>query len=104
MDARQAAEMQMLIRNNNEDLQDYMKGLETWEDEIRAKDSDLSRRKPILKEVVLLVVVWLLVVVVVFTCCVRSRGYFFAWTDSLYICCWYTLLQGVCMYISEAGY
>ena len=77
MDARQAAEMQMLIRNNNEDLQDYMKGLETWEDEIRAKDSDLSRRKPILKEVVLLVVVWLLVVVVVFTCCVRSRGYFF---------------------------
>lgn len=51
MDAGRAAMMQMQIKHNAEDLQDYLKGLESWEEEIKAKDSDLSKQKPILKEV-----------------------------------------------------
>ena len=51
MDAKQAALMQMRIRNNAGDLQDYLKGLDSWEEQIKKKDASLSRQKPILKEV-----------------------------------------------------
>ena len=51
MDASTAAAMQMQVRQNAEDLQDFMKGLESWEEEIKEKDQNLSRQKPILKEV-----------------------------------------------------
>lgn len=51
MDAGKAAAMQMQVRRNAEDLQDFMKGLESWEEEIKEKDQNLSRQKPILKEV-----------------------------------------------------
>lgn len=51
MDANQAALMQMRIRNNAGDLQDYLKGLDNWEEDMKKKDASLSKQKPILKEV-----------------------------------------------------
>ncbi len=51
MDVNQAALMQMHIKNNAEDMNEFMKGLESWEDEIKEKDHNLSKQKPILKEV-----------------------------------------------------
>ena len=44
--------MQLQLRHNAKDLQDYLRDLETWESEIKKKDDSLRRRKPILKEVV----------------------------------------------------
>lgn len=55
MDAKQAGLMQMRIRNNAGDLQDYLKGLEDWEEEMKKKDASLSKQKPILKQVLVLV-------------------------------------------------
>ena len=52
MDGSRAATMQLQLRHNAEDLQDYLRDLETWESEIKKKDDSLRRRKPILKEVV----------------------------------------------------
>ena len=46
--------MQLQLRQNAEDLQDYLRDLETWESEIKKKDDSLRRQKPILKEVILL--------------------------------------------------
>ena len=43
--------MQMQVKRNAEDLQNYLKDLDSWEDGIKKKDEGLSRRKPILKEV-----------------------------------------------------
>jgi 1,4-dihydroxy-2-naphthoate octaprenyltransferase len=51
MDAGQATAMQMQIRQNAADLEDFMKGLDSWEEEIKEKDKSLARQKPILKEV-----------------------------------------------------
>ena len=46
-----AGRMQTQLRNNNDELLDYLKGLESWEDEIRERDENLSKNKSILKEV-----------------------------------------------------
>ncbi len=46
--------MQMQIRNNASDLQDYLKDLETWETDVKKTDTSLSNQKSILKEVRLL--------------------------------------------------
>jgi len=43
--------MQMHVKRNADELQGYLKGLESWEEDIKKKDEGLSRRKPILKEV-----------------------------------------------------
>lgn len=43
--------MQMQIKNNASDLQDYLKGLESWEEDMKEKDAALSKHKSILKEV-----------------------------------------------------
>jgi len=43
--------LQLQLRHNTEELQDYLKGLESWEEEMKAKDRGLSKNKPILKEV-----------------------------------------------------
>ena len=51
MDAQQAGLMQMQLRYNAEDLQKYLQDLQDWEDEIKEKDRNLSKQKPILKEV-----------------------------------------------------
>lgn len=51
MDAQQASMLQLQLRHNTEELQDYLKGLESWEEEMKAKDRGLSKNKPILKEV-----------------------------------------------------
>ncbi len=51
MDAEKAALMQMQIRNNASDLQDYLKGLEAWETDVKTTDASLSNQKSILKEV-----------------------------------------------------
>ena len=51
MDAEQAGLMQMQLCHNAEDLQTYLKDLQDWEDEIKEKDRNLSKQKPILKEV-----------------------------------------------------
>ena len=51
MDPEKAGLMQMQIRNNASDLQDYLKGLEDWEADIKEKDAALSSHKSILKEV-----------------------------------------------------
>ena len=51
MDEKQAALMQMRIKQNADDLQDFMKDLESWEKDIKEKDANLTRKKPILKEV-----------------------------------------------------
>lgn len=45
--------MQLQLRQNAEDLHDYLRDLETWESEIKKKDDSLRRQKPILKEVIL---------------------------------------------------
>lgn len=44
-------QMQMQLRQNNEELLDYLKGLDSWEDEIKEKDQKLTKNKSILKEV-----------------------------------------------------
>ena len=43
--------MQMQLRNNAADLESYLKDLQSWENEIKEKDKNLSKQKPILKEV-----------------------------------------------------
>jgi 1,4-dihydroxy-2-naphthoate octaprenyltransferase len=64
MDAGQATAMQMQIRQNAADLEDFMKGLDSWEEEIKEKDKSLTKQKPILKEVCVYVTV----------CCSRLEG------------------------------
>ena len=54
MDGSRATAMQLQLRHNVEDLQDYLRDLETWESEIKKKDDSLRRQKPILKEVVMM--------------------------------------------------
>lgn len=51
MEPEKAALMQMQIKNNASDLQDYLKGLKSWETEVKEKDTALSSHKSILKEV-----------------------------------------------------
>ncbi len=51
MDEGQAARMQMQLRHNAEDLQSYLRELDSWEEEMRRKDESLRKEKPILKEV-----------------------------------------------------
>ena len=51
MDAQRTGLMQMQIRHNAEDLESYLKDLQSWEDEVKEKDRALSKQKPILKEV-----------------------------------------------------
>ena len=51
MNAQQAGLMQMQLRHNAEDLQGYLTDLQSWEEEIKEKDKNLSKQKPILKEV-----------------------------------------------------
>lgn len=51
MNAEQAGLMQMQLRHNADELQSYLKDLENWEEEIKEKDKNLSKQKPILKEV-----------------------------------------------------
>ena len=43
--------MQLQLRQNSEDLQSFLRDLDSWEEEIKEKDEGLKRRKPILKEV-----------------------------------------------------
>ena len=43
--------MQLRLRQNNDELQDYLRDLESWEEEIKSKDRDLSERRSILKDV-----------------------------------------------------
>ena len=52
MDSHPAG-LQMQLRQNNEELTDYLKGLDDWEEEMKEKDQSLSRNKSILKEVIL---------------------------------------------------
>ena len=54
MDGSRATAMQLQLRHNAEDLQDYLRDLETWESEIKKKDDSLRRQKPILKEVMVI--------------------------------------------------
>lgn len=51
MNAERAGMMQMQLRHNADELQSYLKDLQSWEDEIKEKDKNLSKQKPILKEV-----------------------------------------------------
>jgi hypothetical protein len=51
MNAERAGMMQMQLRHNADELQSYVKDLQSWEDEIKEKDKNLSKQKPILKEV-----------------------------------------------------
>ena len=46
-----AGPMQSQLRQNNEELLDYLKGLESWEEEMREKDQTLVKNRSILKEV-----------------------------------------------------
>ena len=43
--------MQTQLRHNSLELQEYLRGLESWEEEVKARDESLRRHKPILKEV-----------------------------------------------------
>jgi len=45
-----AALFQRTIKENNDDLQDFLDGMKSWEDEIKKKDELLSKQKPILKK------------------------------------------------------
>ena len=51
MNAERAGLMQMQLRHNADELQSYLKDLQSWEEEIKEKDKNLSKQKPILKEV-----------------------------------------------------
>jgi len=51
MDPQEAALMQMQIKHNATDLQDYLKGLDSWEADMKQKDAQLSAHTSILKEV-----------------------------------------------------
>ena len=46
------AGLQMQLRQNNEELTDYLKGLDDWEEEMKEKDQSLSKNKSILREVI----------------------------------------------------
>ena len=43
--------LQLQMRRNAEDLQDYLRDLGNWEDDIKKKDAMLRKQKPILKKV-----------------------------------------------------
>lgn len=43
--------LQLQMRRNAEDLQDYLRDLGNWEDDIKKKDAMLHKQKPILKKV-----------------------------------------------------
>lgn len=43
--------LQLQVRQNSEDLQDYLRELGNWEDEIKKKDAMLYKQKPVLKKV-----------------------------------------------------
>ena len=43
--------MQSQLRQNNDEILDYLKGLESWEEEMREKDQTLSKNRSILKQV-----------------------------------------------------
>ena len=43
--------MQIHLRQNNDELLDYLKGLDSWEEEMKEKDEKLTKNKSILKEV-----------------------------------------------------
>ena len=45
---RWTAGLQMQLRQNNEELTDYLKGLDDWEEEMKEKDQSLSKNKSIL--------------------------------------------------------
>lgn len=45
-----AALFQKTVKENNDDLKDFLEGMKSWEDEIKKKDELLSKQKPILKK------------------------------------------------------
>ena len=49
--ASDPALLQLQLRRNAEEMQEYMKGLENWEEEIKQRDTMLKKQKPILKKV-----------------------------------------------------
>lgn len=51
MNEGRATQMQMQVRRNAEELKSFLDDLESWEEDIKKKDENLSRQKPILKEV-----------------------------------------------------
>ena len=50
MDSEKAAMLQLQLKHNAEELQEYLRELEGWEEEMKQKDEQLSKRKPILKQ------------------------------------------------------
>lgn len=46
-----AVELQFQVRQNAEELQDFVKDLESWERDIKVKDSDLRRQSGALVKV-----------------------------------------------------
>lgn len=46
-----AIELQLQIRQNAEELQDFVKDLESWEKDVKEKDFDLRRHSGILEKV-----------------------------------------------------
>ena len=42
---------QLQMKQNSEDLQDYVKGLDNWEENMKKRDKLLRKQKPILKKV-----------------------------------------------------
>lgn len=45
--------LQLNLRRNATELEEAIKGLNNWEDEIKQRDELLQKQRPILKEVVL---------------------------------------------------
>lgn len=67
--------LQLQVRQNSEDLQDYLRDLGNWEDEIKKKDAMLYKQKPVLKKVNHWCHVVLSVLVCFAGCC--------SWSDSV---------------------
>ena len=44
--------MPILLKRNAEDMQGYLKGLDSWEDDMKKRDQLLKKQKPILKKVI----------------------------------------------------
>ena len=51
MDSIHAAQLQQQLRHNANEVQEFVKELGEWEDEIKQKDESLKKNKPILKQV-----------------------------------------------------
>ena len=45
MDPEKLMQMQRQMKRNNEDIQDFLKDMDSWETDIKKKDEDLKKKR-----------------------------------------------------------